>query len=223
MSTAPFEHTIKPTRPSHPDTDNMYIPPTEAQIAARLDIAEHQSFHEQPFPQFAGRSPRAAAVLLPLTWVGNDWQILYTRRTDIVEHHKGQVSFPGGAADPEDGTPEDTALREADEEIGLRRRDVRVLGRLGNMQTVTNFMISPIVGVFPWPYAFTVHTIEVERVFTIPLKWLADHQNWQEFVRRETDRSVITYFPFDGELLWGATARMTVEFIRAMGLIPADS
>jgi 8-oxo-dGTP pyrophosphatase MutT (NUDIX family) len=197
----------------------MYFPPTEAQIAARLDIAEHQSFHEKPFPQFTGRSPRAAAVLLPLVWVGDDWQILYTRRTDIVEHHKGQVSFPGGATDPEDLTPEDTALREAEEEIGLRRNDVHVLGRLGQMLTVTNFIITPVVGIFPWPYAFTVHTIEVDRVFTLPLKWLSDHENWQEFVRKETDRSVITYFPYDGELLWGATARMTVEFIRAMGLL----
>jgi 8-oxo-dGTP pyrophosphatase MutT (NUDIX family) len=155
-------------------------------------------------------------------WVGDDWHILFTRRTDIVEHHKGQVSFPGGATDPEDLSPEDTALREAEEEIGLRRNDVHVLGRLGQMLTVTNFIITPVVGVFPWPYAFTVHTIEVDRVFTLPLKWLSDHENWQEFVRKETDRSVITYFPYDGELLWGATARMTVEFIRAMGLLVPD-
>jgi len=200
----------------------MFPALSETQIAARLDIAEHQSFHEQPFAQFAGQSPRAASVLLPLAWVGDDWHVLYTRRTDSVAHHKGQVSFPGGAADAEDQGPEDTALREAFEEIGLRRKDVRLLGRLGQMLTVTNFIITPIVGVFPWPYAFTVHTIEVDRIFTLPLKWLADRQNWQEFVRKETGRAVITYFPYDGELLWGATARMTVEFIRAMGLIPPE-
>lgn len=193
----------------------------EAEITARLDIAEHQSFHEQPFPQFAAQSPRAAAVLLPLSWVENDWHLLYTRRTDIVEHHKGQVSFPGGATDPQDASPEDTALREAEEEIGLRRSDVRILGRLGEMLTVTNFLVTPIVGIFPWPYAFTVHTIEVERVFMLPLKWLSDRQNWQEFIRQETGRSVITYFPYDGELVWGVTARITVEFIRALGLIPS--
>jgi 8-oxo-dGTP pyrophosphatase MutT (NUDIX family) len=192
---------------------------TEAEIIARLEIAEHQSFHEKPFPQFAGRSPRAASVLLPLAWDGNEWQILYTRRTDIVEHHKGQVSFPGGATDPEDASPAETALREAEEEIGLRRSDVRILGQMGEMLTVTNFLITPIVGVFPWPYAFKVHTIEVERVFTLPLKWLANRQNWQEFIRQETGYSVITYFPYDGELLWGVTARITVEFLRALGLI----
>jgi len=197
----------------------MPIQLTEAEIIERLKNASPLSFHEKPFSQFDGKPTRAASVLVPLTKVGNNWQILFTRRTDIVEHHKGQVSFPGGAADPEDGSPEETAQREAEEEIGLRRADVRLLGRLGEMLTVTNFLITPIVGVFTWPYAFTVHTIEVERVFTLPLDWLADRNNWQEFVRQETGRSVITYFPYDGELLWGATARMTVEFIRALGLV----
>ena len=194
---------------------------SETEIIARLDIAEHKTIQEKPFPQFANRPPRAAAVLLPLAWDQNEWNILYTRRTDIVEHHKGQVSFPGGATDPIDSGPEETALREAEEEIGLRRSDVRILGRLGEMLTVTNFFITPFVGVFPWPYAFTVHTKEVERVFTLPLAWLANRENWQEFVRQETGLSVITYFPYDGELLWGVTARITVEFIRAMGLIPS--
>src|SRR5512140_3861516 len=121
---------------------------TEAEITARLAVAGHQSFHETTFPQFANRSPRAASVLLPLTWDGDEWHILYTRRTDIVEHHKGQVSFPGGAADPEDANAEETALREAEEEIGLCRSDVRILGRLGEMLTVTIFIITPFVGVF---------------------------------------------------------------------------
>jgi 8-oxo-dGTP pyrophosphatase MutT (NUDIX family) len=197
----------------------MFSHLTQEKIMAMLSLAEHRSFNEKPFPQFANRPPRAAAVLLPLAWDGTDWQLLYTRRTDIVEHHKGQVSFPGGATDPEDASPEETALREAEEEIGLKRADVRILGRMAEMQTVTNFIITPIVGVIPWPYAFKVHTIEVDRLFTLPLAWLSNRENWQEFIRQETGYSVITYFPYDGELLWGVTARITVEFIRAMGLI----
>jgi 8-oxo-dGTP pyrophosphatase MutT (NUDIX family) len=197
----------------------MSLSLTEAEIADRLRSTQYQYFHEKPFDQFSSRPARPAAVLVPLTLVDDDWHILYTRRTDTVEHHKGQVSFPGGATDPEDTSPEDTALREAEEEIGLRRVDVRLLGRLGGMITVTNFQVTPVVGVFPWPYAFKIHTLEVERVFTMPLSWLADRGNWQELVRQETGRSVITYFPYDGELLWGATARMTVEFIRAVGLL----
>ena len=201
----------------------MYSFLTEEEISSRLELARHQTYHEEPFPQFAGRPARAAAVLVPLTLINNDWQVLYTRRTDIVEHHKGQVSFPGGAADPEDIDRTDTALREAEEEVGLLRTDVRVLGKLGEMLTVTNFMITPVVAVFPWPYTFKVHTIEVERVFLLPLKWLANRDNWQEFIRKETNRSMISYFPYDSELLWGVTARITVEFIRAIGLIPDES
>lgn len=194
-------------------------PLTEAEIMFRLRTTQHESFHEKPFPQFDSRPARPAAVLIPLTYADDDWRILFTRRADTVEHHKGQVSFPGGAADPEDASPEETALREAEEEIGLRRGDARVLGRLGDMLTVTNFHITPVVGVFPWPYTFKVHTVEVGRVFTMPLPWLADPNNRLEFVRKETGRSLIAYLPYDGELLWGATARMTVEFLRAMGMI----
>ena len=201
----------------------MYSFLTEKEISARLKLASHQTFHEEPFPKFAGRAPRAAAVLVPLTLIDDDWQVLYTRRTDIVEHHKGQVSFPGGATDPEDVNPQATAMREADEEIGLRQPDVRVLGELGEMLTVTNFMITPVVAVFPWPYTFKVHTIEVDRVFMLPLKWLANRDNWHEFIRKETGRSMISYFPYDSELLWGVTARITVESIRAIGLLPDEA
>ncbi len=198
-------------------------PLSEAEIQFRLQTAQHESFHEKPFPQFDSRPARPAAVLIPLTRAEDDWHILFTRRADTVEHHKGQVSFPGGAADSEDTSPEDTALREAEEEIGLRRSDVRVLGKLGDMLTVTNFLVTPVVGVFPWPYTFKVHTVEVGRVFTMPLLWLADHNNRMEFIRKETGRSLIAYLPYDGELLWGATARMTIEFIRALGMMQEPS
>lgn len=194
-------------------------PLSEAEIMFRLKTAQHPSFHEQPFPNFDSRPARPAAVLIPLTRVDDEWHLLFTRRTDTVEHHKGQVSFPGGASDPEDTSPEDTALREAQEEIGLQRGDVRLLGRMGEMLTITNFLVTPVVGVFPWPYTFKVHTVEVARVFTMPLFWLADSKNRMEFVRRETGRSLIAYLPYDGELLWGATARMTVEFLRALEMM----
>ncbi len=191
---------------------------TEEFIANRLREFDHPNHSEPPFEQFQGKLPRPAAVLLPLLVQGGNWHILYTRRADRVEHHKGQVSFPGGAADPQDHSPEDTALRETEEEIGVRRTDVRVLGRLGQMHTVTNFIVTPVVGVIPWPYGFKIHTLEVGRVFTMPLEWLANKNNYQEFIRKETERALVAYYPFDGELLWGATARMTVSFIQALGL-----
>lgn len=159
---------------------------------------------------------KCAAVLVPLTYYRDEWHILFTRRTDRVESHKGQVSFPGGACDEGETAPEQTALREAEEEIGIIPADVKVLGRLGRMVTVSNFQVSPIVGVIPWPYAFRMAGVEVARIFTIPLLWLANKNNYWEFPLRESDRSLIAYHPYDGELLWGATARMTVNFLKTL-------
>jgi 8-oxo-dGTP pyrophosphatase MutT (NUDIX family) len=112
---------------------------------------------------------KCAAVLVPLVFVDGDWHLLYTRRADRVESHKGQVSFPGGACDAGETTPEQTALREAHEEVGILPQDVRVLGRLTHMITITHFRVTPVVGVVPWPYVFRVGNEEVARVFTIPL------------------------------------------------------
>ena len=112
---------------------------------------------------------RNAAVLVPLTYVQDEWHILFTRRTDRVQSHKGQVSFPGGASDEGETTPEQTALREADEEIGMHPADVQILGRLSQLITISSFRVTPVVGVIPFPYAFKVANIEVARVFTIPL------------------------------------------------------
>ena len=160
---------------------------------------------------------KCAAVLVPLIWHENEWHLLYTRRTDRVESHKGQVSFPGGACDEGETTPEQTALREAQEEIGLDPQDVKVLGRMANLITITYFRVTPVVGVIKWPAVFRVGEHEVARIFTIPLGWLANPSNRWQFDRPGTDLSLIAYHPYDGELLWGATARMTVDFLKVLG------
>jgi 8-oxo-dGTP pyrophosphatase MutT (NUDIX family) len=143
--------------------------------------------------------------------------LLYTRRTQHVESHKGQVSFPGGACDEGETTSEQTALREAQEEIGIDPSEVRILGRLASMITISTFRVTPVVGVLRWPSVFRLNANEVERIFTVPLDWLADTANRWEFTLPARPRGVIVYHPFDGELLWGATARMTVEFLKALG------
>ncbi len=165
-----------------------------------------------------GKNLKCAAVLIPLLWHEGEWHLLYTRRTDRVESHKGQVSFPGGACDEGETAPEQTALREADEEIGLDPGDVKVLGRLSTMITITYFRVTPVVGVIKWPAVFKVGEHEVARIFTIPLGWLANPLNRWQFERPGTDRTLIAYHPYDGELLWGATARMTVDFLKVLGL-----
>ncbi len=197
-----------------PDVTEEYI---IQRLAAREDPLDTDGYAEIDLsPEIHLRN---AAVLIPLARFQDEWHVLYTRRTDRVESHKGQVSFPGGAADEGETEPEQTALREANEEIGMKPGDVRILGRLNSMATVTNFRVRPIVGVIPWPYAFRVANFEVARVFTMPLLWLADKSNFWEFYMRDRDRAVIFYHPFDGELLWGATARMTVSFLRTLDIL----
>ena len=192
---------------------------TEEYITEKLQSAMQTATDSDSYAEIAINPEtrlKCAAVLLPLTQVNGEWHLLFTRRTEKVQSHKGQVSFPGGACDEGETTPEQTALREAEEEVGLRPADVKVLGRLSQLITVTSFRVSPIVGVIPWPYTFKVAGIEVARVFTIPLLWLSDRNNYWEFPFGGSDRSLIAYHPYDGELLWGATARMTVTFLKTI-------
>jgi 8-oxo-dGTP pyrophosphatase MutT (NUDIX family) len=172
---------------------------------------------------YADVEMRCAAVLIPLVRWQDAWHLVFTRRTDRVEHHKGQVSFPGGGCDQADGTPESTALREAEEEIGLKPSDVAVLGRLDDVVTITRYRVTPVVGVMPWPYELRPEPAVVERVFTIPLLWLTERKNWQEqFALPDgTPRPfpVIRYDLYDGEFLWGVSARITHNFLETLGLI----
>jgi len=194
---------------------------TENYIIEKLRIAweknrEDEIYNEAEDPE--GIEPRCAAVLIPLAWFEKQWHLLYTRRTDKVETHKGQVSFPGGACDPGEETPEQTALREANEEVGIQPQDVRLLGKLAPMITITSFKVTPVVGVVSWPYAFRVENAEVARVFTMPLAWLADKRNRWEFKLPGRPYGLIVYHPYDGELLWGATAIMTDIFMQVLEL-----
>ena len=194
---------------------------TESYIIEKLRIAWDQNAGADIFNEadtLQGEKPKCAAVLIPLLWFENEWHLLYTRRTDKVETHKGQVSFPGGACNPGEETPEQTALRETEEEIGIHPQDVRVLGRLAPMVTITSFRVTPVVGVVSWPYAFRVENAEVARVFTMPLAYLADKGNRWEFSMPGRKYGLIVYHPYDGELLWGATAIMTDTFMKVLDL-----
>ncbi len=118
--------------------------------------------------------------------------------------------------------PSSTALRETQEEIGLNQKDVRLLGRLNDYITITHYRVTPVVGVIPWPYLVRLEKAEVERIFTIPLTWLADSANWDEqpvtvdgFAR---PFPILKYHPYDGEILWGASARITHNFLAVLGL-----
>jgi 8-oxo-dGTP pyrophosphatase MutT (NUDIX family) len=195
---------------------------SEEEIARRLAIARrpptHPPFSEHPYPaEHFPQAPRPAAVLIPLLRQENSWHILFTRRTATLAEHSGQVAYPGGRSDPVDLKPEITALREAWEEIGLEPGDVRVLGLLNDFLTITNYRVTPVVGVIPWPYPLRLADDEVSRAFTIPLDWLANPANYEEHQRTlpapYQPVSVFYFHPYDNEVLWGASARFTLELV----------
>jgi 8-oxo-dGTP pyrophosphatase MutT (NUDIX family) len=198
---------------------------TENFIAEQLHIAYQPGLvaSADGYPgMYEEGSLRCAAILIPLVRRDETWQLVFTRRTETVEHHKGQVSFPGGGCEVSEPTPEATALREAWEEIGVKPEDVHLLGRMNDVITITRYRVTPIVGVIPWPYQEKLERAEVERLFTIPLSWLADRLNWSERpVKVEgvlRPFQVIRYHPYDGEVLWGITARITHNFLGVLGL-----
>jgi 8-oxo-dGTP pyrophosphatase MutT (NUDIX family) len=156
-----------------------------------------------------------AAVLLLLYEKQGDPYIVLTRRTDYVEHHKGETSFPGGAFDAEDGDLLTTALRETEEEIGVRAQDVEVLGRLDDIVTITDFLVSPFVGVLPSPdYPFMVNAREVAELVEVPLRHLMDERNLERTMRPFRDRSVLIFtYHYGDHHIWGATARILKGFL----------
>ncbi len=153
-----------------------------------------------------------AAVLVPLLPVAGDMHVLYTRRSASLPHHRGQVAFPGGTYD--EGRDRDlvaTALREAHEEIGLAPADVRLLGALDDIETMTSrFVITPVVGVAPHPYAWHPREGEVDQIFTVAIDDLlapgAERREIWDFSGRDVP---IDHFPVAGQVIWGATHRIT--------------
>ncbi len=155
-----------------------------------------------------------AAVLLPLYESGGEYHLLFTKRTEIVEHHKGQISFPGGAYQEGDENFLATALRETFEEIGVKAEDVEVLGELDDTTTVTNFVMSPFVGVIPYPYDFNIFEGEVEELITVPISAFLDKNSFREGSHVHDGRVVDTYiYEVGGTVIWGATARVLKQFL----------
>ena len=201
---------------------------SEAEIERRLkqNFPSASADPQLEYPSlldWANGVPRPAAVLVPLVCQDSTWSVLLTRRNADLPEHSGQVAFPGGRADPQDSSAEFTALRESQEEIGLNPEHVRVLGRLPDYFTITNYLVTPVVGVLPWPYPLRAADVEVSRVFTIPLDWLADPANHEERLRQlphpNPPIEVVYFRPYDGELLWGASARIVLALLHMLQII----
>jgi len=160
-------------------------------------------------------TPTAAAVLVPIVDHPSGLTVIFTQRTAHLKAHSGQVSFPGGRAEPEDPTPEFTALREAQEEIGLAVERVEVLARLPDYHTRTGFRVTPVVGLVTPPLALHPDPREVEEVFEVPLAFLLDPANHRRETRELQGRTRGYYvMSYGTHTIWGATAGMLMNLYR---------
>ncbi len=161
---------------------------------------------------------RPAAVLLLLYHDQGEDRILLTKWTDTVEHHKGQISFPGGGVHEADADLSVTALRETWEEVGVRPEHVEVLGRLDDMVTTSNFLVAPYVGVLKTtPYEFVTSELEVAEVLEPPIAHLlSDEALVMETRELQGEVRLLPAYHWEGHRIWGATARMLQEFLELL-------
>ena len=161
---------------------------------------------------------RAAGVLVLCSNRGGSDSVILTKRTSKVEHHKGEISFPGGAKDPEDDDIIATALRETHEEIGITPSDVEVLGVLDQDSTRTGYLISPVVGNLRGDSDFSANPYEVDTILQIPVSHLLDpkYSQHEESVMQGNLVSYNAYW-YETDLIWGATARILTGFLRLTG------
>lgn len=183
----------------------------------RLDIKEqfwkniNEVLSRRPKNVITRPDLKPSAVLFPIFKKGDDIHILFTQRTMWVDNHKGQISFPGGRFQESDVDLKETAFREGEEEIGLKKEDTVLVGELDDAETVvSNFKISPYVVALPYPYKFRISVQEVGRIIELPLNKFLDCDN---FYSDSQNGIVPPYFKIQDKVIWGATARIVINFL----------
>jgi 8-oxo-dGTP pyrophosphatase MutT (NUDIX family) len=158
--------------------------------------------------------PRRAAVIVPVLERASDPFLLFTKRADDLSDHPGQMSFPGGGVEPSDADLEATALREADEEIGLRPSEVDVVGRLDDIRTVTSYSVRPFAACVP-DREYVPGDGEVAEIAVLPVAGLTDRDNYESERRDHPYYGEVRlhFFRVDGYTVWGATANILVQFL----------
>lgn len=154
-----------------------------------------------------------SAVIVPIYEDDGGEGILFTRRSDDLPRHAGQVSFPGGRSEKGDDSLLDTALRELYEEVGVPRDEVTVIGRLDDIPTTTGYSIRPFVGRIPYPYDFKIQEEEVDTLIFAPVSELTHPSIYESRVIEDRDLK-IHYFHYSDYTIWGATAQILVQLLR---------
>jgi 8-oxo-dGTP pyrophosphatase MutT (NUDIX family) len=190
--------------------------PGTRQSASRGDHDGNPGLLPPPAESF-----RAAAVLVPLVAHASGMSVLLTQRTAHLHAHAGQISFPGGRVEDSDADAVAAALRETEEEIGLARAHVEIVGRLDTYRTRTAYEVTPIVGIVTPPFNLTLDAFEVASAFEVPLAFALDPTNHQRH-SRVFDGTTRHFWalPFGPHYIWGATAGMLVNLAEALGTRP---
>jgi 8-oxo-dGTP pyrophosphatase MutT (NUDIX family) len=170
----------------------------------------------------ASRVP--SAVLIPLFKKQGHYSIVFIRRTETVKYHKGQISFPGGARDNDDRTLLHTALRESREEIGLKTKDIEVIGELDDeLTTTSNYIVTPFVAMILWPYRFKKNKEEVAEIIDVPIEALLQQGRRKEGGEILNGRPIESYtYNYCGMVIWGATARILKKLLDIISEIRTD-
>ena len=178
------------------------------EVAARLEARAGE--HPEPTAE-----QRRAAVLVPLFVRDGALRIVLTRRTETVEHHRGQISFPGGAEEEADESAFATAVRETEEELGIPAGDIRLLGSLSALATVSDFFVEPFVGAIPYPHVLRPAEAEIAEVIDAPIAALMDPKILERRLLPGREEPTL-FFHYGKHVIWGATARMLKELLDAL-------
>ena len=210
---------------------DAHLPPVPAPALTAAALRQRFGHREPWLPEFpgddrllAGREPAHAAVLVALVQRGDGLHVLLTRRTEHLRDHAGQVSFPGGRSEAGDADPEATALREAEEEVGLPRGSVEVIGRMPAYTTITRYVVTPVVALVQPPFELALDAFEVAEAFEVPLPFLMNpaHHRRHVFTFEGGPRQYLS-MPWHGAgadgiareyFIWGATAAMLRNLYR---------
>lgn len=173
---------------------------SESDIRVALQNAFARKKDHQPYQ-------KRAAVLVPVITGTTGIEILLTQRTDLVEHHKNQISFPGGTVDNEDKSIIDAALRETEEELGIPSDCVEILGIIDEVTTPSHFLITPVVGILKSLPRLRLNQIEVQRAFTVPLAFFDNENNMRvEYHEFEGKKREVYFYEYEDKTIWGVTA-----------------
>jgi 8-oxo-dGTP pyrophosphatase MutT (NUDIX family) len=190
--------------------ENYTVSETELYDLTRRKLEDH----DHTVYKYAEVPYRHAAVLIPLFFKDGRAHMLFTKRTDKVEHHKGQISFPGGVKDASDEDMLETALRETWEEMGIAGSDITILGKTDTFLTNTNYLVTPYVGYYPYPYEYKINRDEISQVLEVPLLHLLDPEIFtRKLIERGGHTWDVHFYAYGQESIWGVTGFLLSNFL----------